>query len=113
MQGVDVASWSVEGVTAKPAKQSVREVADEWIASKMGEVEAQDYLTGEELIEDPMPTKQPTPSTVPAQASENAFLKQRIAELEAQLQTPAAILQAAPKPASGPGSSANRVKLRN
>ena len=104
MSGVDVASWSVEGVAARPVKQSVRELADEWIASGMGEAEAQDYLTGEELIEDPMPGR-PSALRPPAtaQVSETAALKQRIAELESQLRAPPSLLQAAPKPASGPG----------
>ena len=104
MAGVDVANWAVEGVTARPVKQSVRELADEWIASGMGEVEAQDYLTGEELIEDPMPVRQgPRKGQQSAQAAETAALKQRIAELEAQVKTPPGLMQAAPKPMSGPG----------
>ena len=98
MTGVDVANWSVEGVTAKPTKQSVRELADEWIASGMGDAEAQDYLTGEELLEDRPEVKAPTPG----QDAENAVLRRRIAELEAQLRGPS-VMQATPKAASGPG----------
>ena len=98
MTGVDVANWSVEGVTAKPTKQSVRELADEWIASGMGDAEAQDYLTGEELLEDRPEVKAQTPG----QDAENAVLRRRIAELEAQLRGPS-VMQATPKAASGPG----------
>lgn len=103
MTGVDVANWSVEGVAARPVKQSVRELADEWIASGMGEMEAQDYLTGEELLDDPMQFHQPESQAAATQTSENAVLKKRIAELEAQLKAPPQLIQAAPKPASGPG----------
>ena len=103
MTGVDVANWSVEGVAARPVKQSVRELADEWIASGMGELEAQDYLTGEELLDDPMQFNQPESQAAATQTSENAVLKMRIAELEAQLKAPPQLIQAVPKPASGPG----------
>ena len=114
MQGADVAQWSVQGTVARPSKTALRDLADAWITSGMGEAEAQDYLTGEEL-EDPEVLNGPTPEEelLPVDpASEVAVLRARLAELEAQVQRGPRVMQATPKPSpqprevQGPGRAA-------
>ena len=104
MQGVDLAQWSVQGTVARPSKTALRDLADTWITSGMGEMEAQDYLTGEDL-EDPEAPNGPNleEEMIPEDPdSELAALRARLAELEAQVQPGPRVMRASPKPSPQP-----------
>lgn len=114
MVDVDVAQWSVEGTAARPSKLAVRELADAWITSGMGETEAQEYLTGKE-IEDLDVQNGPSapPLLSPADhATELATLRARLAELERKVPAAPVVMQASPKAVPprpglhGPGQAA-------
>lgn len=80
----------VETTMARPTKASTFAQADAWIASSMDPETAQEYLTGEELLEEDV---QPLQNGVPATEVEN--LQARIQELEQMVQQQAAATQAA------------------
>ena len=114
MADMDVAQWSVEGTAARPSKLAVRDLADAWITSGLGETEAQEYLTGEEIEELDVQNGPSTSANLGPQdpTSEVASLRARLAELEGRLSTSPVVMQTTPKAAppqpvlQGPGKAA-------
>ena len=94
----DLYQLVVDGQPVRPSKTAVYELADTWITGDMETETAQDYFTGEELLEDP--PKGPVASGSQPRAEESATvaaLQARIAELEmaAQFRAPTAKAPAA------------------
>ncbi len=82
-----VVQFKVHGEMGRPTKRSACELANDWISSMMPEEIAQEYLTGEEFLDEPAEEEvelqpdqvQAEPSTA---AEEAAALRARVVELE-------------------------------
>lgn len=78
--------FRVDGVQGRPTKVSAEALASAWISSVMDEDTAQEYLTGEEVPEDPELERADDPPPGAVSSDVVQALQARILELEKQVQ---------------------------
>lgn len=84
-RGPRIQQFKVEGEMGRPSKKSACELANEWISSVMPQDIAQEYLTGEEFMEDAVDEEElqeDVPQGASTQDQESAALRARVKELE-------------------------------
>lgn len=98
---LELMKFTVDDQACRCRVGSLLAAADDWIHQAMDDDTAGDYATAED-VEQPedLPPEEPPPATPIGAAAEVEMLKQRLAELEAQLQEPRRHLPGTSMPSS-------------